>query len=68
MSVQHLGESFGEALQQVQAIRDLERVADALPGSVGINSGMLPSDHPDAGMGLSPSGHDLGLTTGQAGE
>ncbi len=45
-------QSFGEVLQQVKAIGDLDRVGGTVPGPVGISSGPIPSDHADAGMGL----------------
>jgi len=68
LGVKYLVESFGEVLHQVQAVRDLDRVGGALPGSVRIGSGPIPSDHTDAGMGLSPQSHGLGLTIGPEGE
>ena len=68
MGVQDLVEGFGAVLSQVQAVRDLDRVGGALPASVRIGSGPIPGDYPDTGMGLSPQGHSVGLTVGQAGE
>ena len=50
--MKHLVESFGEVLQQVNAIRDLDRVGGALPGPIRIGSKPTPGDHADAGMGL----------------
>ena len=52
IGVKHLVEGFNEVLQQVKAIRDLDRVGGALPGSVRICSRPIPGDHADARMGL----------------
>ncbi len=68
MSVKDLIEGFGEVLQQVKAIGDLDRVWGALPGPVRIGSGPIPGDHADARMGLEPEGEGLSLTIGQEGE
>jgi hypothetical protein len=68
MGVQHLIESFGEVLQQVKAIGDLDRLGGTLPGPVRVCSGPIAGDHADAGMGLQPEGAGLGLTIGQKGE
>ena len=68
MGVKHLIEGFGEVLQQVKAIGDLDRVGGALPGPVRIGSGPIPGDHADAGMGLEPEGEGLGLPIGQEGQ
>ena len=48
--VTHLVEGLGEVLQQVQAVRDLDRLGSALPGPIGRGSKPIPGDHADAGM------------------
>jgi hypothetical protein len=68
MGIEHLVEGFGEVLPQVKAIGDLDRVGGALLGSVRIGSGLISSDHADAGMRRPPQDHGLGLTIGQEGE
>jgi hypothetical protein len=52
MCVEHLVEGFSEVLQQMKAIRDLERSGGTLSSPVRISSGPIPGDHADAGMGL----------------
>jgi hypothetical protein len=52
MGIKDLVESFGEVLQQVKAIGDLDRRGGAWPGPVRVRSGPIPGDHADAGMGL----------------
>jgi hypothetical protein len=52
MGVKHLVESFGEVLQEVEAVGDLDPVGGALSGPVGIGFGAITGDHADAGMGL----------------
>jgi len=68
MGVQHLVKSFGAVVQQVNAIGDLDRVGGTWPGSVRVGSESIPSAHADAGMGLQPERHGLGLTIRQEGE
>ena len=54
MGVKHLVEGFGQVLQEVKAVRDLDRIRGALPGAVCIGSGPISGDHADAGMCLQP--------------
>jgi hypothetical protein len=68
MGMKDLIQGFGEVLQQVSASGDLDRVGGALPGPLRVGSESIPGDHTDAGMGLSPEGHGLGLTIGPEGE
>jgi hypothetical protein len=64
MGVTPLIEGCGEVLPPVKAIGALERVGGPLPGPIRIGSASLPGHHPDAGMGLPPERHGLGLTIG----
>ena len=68
MGVKHRVEGFGQVLQQVKAVGNLDRVWGTWPGAVCIGSGPIAGDHADAGIGLQPSGHGLGLTIRQEGE
>jgi hypothetical protein len=51
MGVKHPVESFGEGLQEVEAVGALDRVGGALSGPVGIGLRPITDDHADAGMG-----------------
>ena len=54
MGVEHLVKGFGEVLQEVKAIGDLDGLGGALSGFVRIGSRPISGDHADAGMRLSP--------------
>jgi hypothetical protein len=68
LRIQDRIESCGEVLQQVNAIGALARLGGTLPGPVRVCAGPIPGDHADAGMGLSPAGDGLGLTSGPESE
>jgi hypothetical protein len=52
MGMKDLIQGFGEVLQQVKAIGDLDRVGGPLSGPVRVSSGPIPGHHADARMGL----------------
>jgi hypothetical protein len=68
VGVTHLVEGFGQVLQQVQAISNLDRVWGTVLGPVRIGSGSIAGDHADAGRGLSLAGEGLGLAIRQEGQ
>ena len=68
VGVTHLVEGFGQVLQQVQAISNLDRVWGTVLGPVRIGSGPIAGDHADTGMGLEPEGEGLGLPIRQEGQ
>ena len=67
MRREHLGEGFGEVLQQLKAVRDLGGLRGPLPGALGVRTCPIPRDHLHAGMRPEPLGHRRGRPVWQQG-